>query len=134
MYIHWGPDTWTENRTDDEVRTIDVLIKVWNSYEDVPKKVRHTHLWSEDDASTSTGTTAIEVPDLEATGTVEKTFTWTVPENLRTTATYHNHVHPHDVENDQAYLAVSDQWVELILAGAEYETAITEAREELGAL
>ena len=134
MFIHFGPDTWTENRTDDELRSIDVLMKFWKHDDTIPQKIKHTHLWNEDDPGTSTGTTAIEVNDFSQKASFEKTFTWTVPENLRTTATYHHHQHPHDVENDQAYFALLDDWIDGIVADTKYEEAIQEAREELGAL
>ena len=75
MFIHFGPDTWTENRTDDELRSIDVLMKFWKHDDTIPQKIKHTHLWSEDDESTSTGTTAIEVNDFSQKASFEKTFT-----------------------------------------------------------
>ena len=79
----------------------------------------------------STGTTAMELPNHMQDGLVEKTFNWIVPENLRTDATWHNNVHPHDVDNDKKYQEKFNQWLPLILESDEYKNTLELIRTEL---
>jgi len=107
--IIWGPGTWTENRTDGVVKSITVVIKGWltdsapmiNKTTSSDEIVKHVD-WTQDATITS-------VP-----------FTWYVPNDLQTTATWHGHQHPHNEANDDTYLPLMKQWLTLIKATDKY--------------
>jgi hypothetical protein len=118
--ISWGPGEWTENRTDGVITSIDVKIKGWLK-NDVP-----TGTWRNNPPE---GT---EAPLLVGqTGTFEETFTWSVPENLQTTATFGGSA---ENSNDDEYNLYYNQWVPLIKNTNEYITAYNTIKANLEAL
>ena len=48
MYTHLGPSYWTENRTDDIITDIDIIIKGWHDVSEVPTFIKHVHLFDEE--------------------------------------------------------------------------------------
>lgn len=133
-YINWGPDTWTENRESGVIKSIDVIIKA-GLVENQVVKVKHSHIYNEDaDPSTSTGTIAKEIPDVTASAEIEETFNWSVPDDMQTSAVYHNHVHPHDLDNDKLYLEQLHKWFDLIPQEVKFQAAISKVNKALGEL
>lgn len=120
--ISWGPGAWTENRTDDVIKSINVVIKGWLK-DNAPMIDKTT---SSDEV--------ISYVRWEQAGTVQESFTWLVPEALQTTATWHGHQHPHDADNDDIYLPLMKQWLALIKDTDEYITKYNSVVSQLGAL
>ena len=120
--ISWGPGAWTENRTDDVIKSINVVIKGWLK-DNAPMIDKTT---SSDEV--------ISYVRWEQAGTVQESFTWLVPEALQTTATWHGHQHPHDADNDDIYLPLMKQWLALIKDTDEYISKYNSVVSQLGAL
>tara|TARA_Y100000385_G_scaffold226241_1_gene236866 strand:- start:251 stop:679 length:429 start_codon:yes stop_codon:yes gene_type:complete len=121
--IVWGPGTWTENRTDGVVKSITVVIKGWLT----------------DSAPTINKTTSSEEMvkhvDWTQAGTITSVpFTWYVPNDLQTTATWHGHQHPHNEANDDTYLPLMKQWLTLIKATDKYTEEYNSVISQLEAL
>jgi len=133
IVINWGPDTWTENREDNVVKSIDVIIKGWKN-DNIPTLIKHSHIEDPDDFTKSTGTMAMEHIDIKADGQVEESFNWIVPDDCQTSYVHHHHQHPHDVENDQGYLVQLHKWFDLIPEDDKFQTAITKVNNALGEL
>ena len=127
----WGPQLWTENREDGIVKSIDVKIKGWAA-NNVPTKIKHSHIEDPDDLTKSLGTKAEEVLDYEADADIEETFNWIVPDDMQTDKVWHAHIHPHDVENDKAYNEKLQQWLETIPSDVKFQAAISKINKHLG--
>lgn len=123
LMLDFGPDTWTENRTDGVVTSITVLIKGW----------RHAQLSYSASKVDENGDTYTPI-DFKATAEVQDSFTWNVPAEHQTSATWHNHTHPHDDANDVEYVAKLEKWQELIPQESEYQTKITSLENQLNSL
>lgn len=131
--VHWGPDTWTENREDGIVKSIDVIIKGWKN-ENIPTFIKHSHIEDSDDHTKSLGTQAMEHINIKADGQVEESFNWIVPDDCQTSYVHHHHQHPHDVENDQGYLVQLNKWFDLIPQEVKFQAAISKVNKALGDL
>ena len=127
----WGPETWTENREDGIVKSIDVKIKGWTA-NNVPTKIKHSHIEDPDDHTKSLGTKAVEVLDYDVDADIEETFNWIVPDNLQTDKVWHAHKHPHDVENDIAYNEKAIEWLDLIQQEVKFQEAMSKINKHLG--
>jgi hypothetical protein len=118
--IIWGPGEWTENRTDGVITSIDVKIKGWSA-DNVPTTTFR---------NTPPEGTGNAIASGEA-GTFEETFTWSVPENLQTTATFGGST---ENSNDDDYNLYYNQWIPLIKNTNEYITAYNTIKANLEAL
>jgi|ETNmetMinimDraft_22_1059887.scaffolds.fasta_scaffold33722_3 hypothetical protein len=130
--IFFGPDTWTENRTDGVVTSITVLLKGWkNTNISYLAEKTITVQGDGEDAGDQHTVTPI---DSDATPDVSASFTINIPAEHQTTATWHNHIHPHDLDNDTIYSEKSRQWVTLIKASSEYQSALSSLESQLESL
>ena len=123
LILDFGPDTWTENRTDGVVTSITVLIKGW----------RYSQLSYSAPKVNADGDTVTPI-NYKATSEVQDSFTWDVPTEHQTSTVWHNHTHPHDDENDVEYNAKMIKWQELIPQESEYQTILTNLENQLKSL
>jgi|TARA_B100001093_G_scaffold227622_1_gene218214 hypothetical protein len=129
VFITWGPSDWSENRTDGTLMSIDVTVKGWLK-EDIP--VKSAYFRAKTEFGNEEG--AIYPYKSGETAPTSASFNWPVPAELRTTATYHNNLHPHNTDNDDIYLPLLEQWTALIKDTSDFTTAMDSVKTQLDSL
>jgi len=116
-------ENWIENRNDDGVcESLTVRVHGWTSdYQPSSKTSYHG---------------GIEGPDYSNDSLyVSDPFTVVIPEELQTSATFHNHDHDNmDLTNNQNYSLAKREWVKLVKESSGYPTAIEQVKAQLEAL
>jgi len=116
-------ENWIENRNSEGVcESVTVRVHGWTSdYQPSSKTSYHE---------------GIEGPDYSNDSLyVSDSFTVVIPEELQTSATFHNHDHDNmDLTNNQNYSLAKREWVKLVKESSGYTTAIEQVKAQLEAL
>lgn len=116
-------ENWIENRNSEGVcESVTVRVHGWTSdYQPSSKTSYHE---------------GIEGPDYSNDSLyVSDPFTVVIPEELQTSATFHNHDHDNmDLTNNQNYSLAKREWVKLVKESSGYTTAIEQVKAQLETL
>lgn len=116
-------ENWIENRNSEGVcESLTVRVHGWTSdYQPSSKTSYHE---------------GIEGPDYSNDSLyVSDPFTVVIPEELQTSATFHNHDHDNmDLTNNQNYSLAKREWVKLVKESSGYTTAIEQVKAQLETL
>jgi len=116
-------ENWIENRNDDGVcESLTVRVHGWTSEYQPPSKTSYHQ--------------EIEGPDYSHDSLyISDPFTVVIPEELQTSATFHNHDHDNmEIENNENYFVAKREWVKLVKESSEYSTAVEQVKAQLEAL